>query len=38
MGVGLPSEKDNYTNPFDTHLALEVEDFEEAKRTLDERG
>jgi catechol 2,3-dioxygenase-like lactoylglutathione lyase family enzyme len=25
-------------NPFDTHLALEVEDFEEAKRTLDERG
>ena len=25
-------------NPFDTHLALEVEDFEEAKQTLDERG
>jgi catechol 2,3-dioxygenase-like lactoylglutathione lyase family enzyme len=25
-------------NPFDTHLAVEVEDFEEAKRTLDERG
>ncbi|HWD67654.1 MAG TPA: VOC family protein [Caulobacteraceae bacterium] len=25
-------------SPFDTHLALEVEDFEEAKRTLDERG
>ncbi|MHB8529849.1 MAG: VOC family protein [Caulobacteraceae bacterium] len=25
-------------SPFDTHLALEVEDFEEAKKTLDERG
>jgi catechol 2,3-dioxygenase-like lactoylglutathione lyase family enzyme len=26
------------TNPFGPHIALEVEDFDEAKRTLDERG
>ena len=25
-------------NPFGPHIAFEVEDFEEAKRTLDERG
>ena len=25
-------------NPFGPHVAFEVEDFEEAKRTLDERG
>jgi len=29
---------DGATNPFGPHIAFEVEDFEEAKRTLDERG